>query len=414
MDGIVSGERKWPEAGPIRIPTWIYSDEEIFRRELEVFHYGRCWNYVGLECEIPDAGSFKRNWIGPRSLLATRDENGDVHVVENRCMHRGSQLTWKECGRFDDKLLICPYHHWTYDLTGNLRSMPFFHGAKGLPGMPASFDMKEHGLRKLKVATRGGTIWASYHDEPPDFAEYVGPTILPWFDRLFNGKLKLLGIVRQIVPCNWKFYTDNTHDAYHAALLHTFIPKFGLWRPDGDFHAVPTENGRHLLSHRVYSKGLQEKRNSDTDQMRVMQSDYQLADPRVVTWYKDEFGDMSNSTFHTFPTAVVQQHLSSLTVRHIIPKTVTSHELTWNYIGYEDDDDEMIKARVRISNLTGPSGYIAAEDTEIISQIQPVVNTSNATHVVEMGGHDLEPADTMISESSLRASYDFYRREMKL
>jgi anthranilate 1,2-dioxygenase large subunit len=64
--------------------------------------------------------------------------------------------------------------------------------------------------------------------------------------------------------------------------------------------------------------------------------------------------------------------------------------------------------------LVGPSGYISAEDTEIIAQIQPVVNEHSSTHVIEMGGHGIEPAHTMISESPLRAFYDFYRREMRL
>jgi len=407
--------RKWPEGGPTRIPSWIYSDPEIFKRELETFHYGRSWNYIGLDCELPNPGDFKRSWIGPRSVLAMRDDNGEVNVVENRCAHRDSQLTWKECGHFDGSSVICPYHNWTFTLKGDFRTMPFFRGVQGNPGMAPTFDKAKNGLRKLKVATRGGTIWASFHDDPPDFAEFVGPTILPWFDRVFNGrKLKLLGISRQIVPCNWKFYTDNTHDGYHAALLHTFIPKFGLWRPDGDYHAVPTENGRHILYHMAYSKKLKDERNEVTQQLRTMQSDYNLHDPTLIQQYKDEFGDMSNTAYQIFPSVVVQQFFSSMTVRHIVPKTATSHEMSWNFFGYEDDDEEMVSWRLKHSNLVGPSGFISAEDSEIISQIQPIVNNYNHTHVIEMGGHGIEPAHTMISESPLRAFYDFYRREMNL
>jgi anthranilate 1,2-dioxygenase large subunit len=407
--------RRWPQEGHIRIPSWIYSDPEIFQRELETFHYGNSWNYVGLECELPEAGSFKRAWIGPRSVLATRDENGEIHVVENRCAHRDSQLTWKECGKFEAGMMICPYHNWTYDLHGNLKTMPFFRGVNGNPGMPASFDRGKHGLKKLRVVVRGGTIWATYSEMTPPFADFVGPDILKWFDRIFNGrKLKLLGFARQIVPCNWKFYTDNTHDGYHAALLHTFIPKFGLWRPDGDYHAVPTERGRHVLYHMAYSKKLQNERNEVTKEIRVMNSDYRLADPSLVAQYRDEFGDNSNCAFQIFPTTVIQQFFSSLTVRHIIPKTTTTHELSWNFFGYADDDEAMTKARIKHSNLVGPSGFISAEDTEIIAQLQGVVDNHSTNHVIEMGGHGVEPAHTMISESPLRAFYEFYRREMAL
>jgi anthranilate 1,2-dioxygenase large subunit len=216
------------------------------------------------------------------------------------------------------------------------------------------------------------------------------------------------------VPCNWKFYTDNTHDGYHAALLHTFIPKFGLWRPDGDYHQIPTENGRHILYRIGYSKELKDTRNAVTDELRTVQSDYKLADPGVVTQYKDEYGDMHNSAFQIFPSVVVQQFFSSLAVRHIIPKSASKHEVVWNFFGYEGDDDEMIKARMRHSNLVGPSGYISAEDTEIIAQIQPAVNEYDSRHVIEMGGKGTEAAHTMISESPIRAFYEFYRREMQL
>ncbi|ABE36816.1 ring hydroxylating alpha subunit family protein [Paraburkholderia xenovorans LB400] len=408
-------ERKWPEEGVIRIPNFIYHDEEVFRRELETFHYGNSWNYVGLECELPAAGSFKRSWIGPRSVLVTRDEQGEIHVVENRCAHRESQFTWKECGKFDSNLMICPYHNWTFDLAGNLKTMPYFRGINGNPGMPASFDRGEHGLKKLRVTTRGGTIWATYSEQTPDFATFVGPEILQWFDRIFNGKkLKLLGIARQIVPSNWKFYTDNTHDGYHAAFLHTFIPKFGLWRPDGDYHAIPTERGRHILYTTRYSKELRETRNEATEQLAKMQNDYDLVDKRVISQYLDEYGDNTNTAYQIFPTVVVQQFFSSLVVRHIIPKTATTHELSWNFFGYEEDDEQMVNARVRHSNLVGPSGFISAEDTEIISTLQPIVEEFGGNHVIEMGGHGVEAGHTMITESPLRAFYEFYRREMQL
>lgn len=407
--------RKWPEGGLTRIPSWIYSDEDVFRQELETFHYGDSWNYIGLECEVPTPGSFKRTWIGPRNVLATRAADGSVHVVENRCAHRDSQLTWKECGKFEAQVMICPYHNWTYDMDGTLKTMPFIRGCNGNPGMPATFDKSKNSLKKLRVAVRGGTIWATYSQTAPEFADWVGPVILPWFDRLFNGKpLKLLGIARQIVPSNYKFYTDNTHDGYHAALLHTFIPKFGLWRPDGDYHQIPTEGGRHILYRIGYNKELQNARNDVTKELKVMDSDFKLADPGVVTQHKDEFGDMHNSAFQLFPSTVVQQFFSSLTVRHIIPKNAKEHEVSWNFFGYEDDDAELVKARIRHSNLVGPSGYISAEDTEIIAQIQPAVNEYNSNHVIEMGGSGTEQADTMISESPIRAFYEFYKREMRL
>ena len=57
------------------------------------------------------------------------------------------------------------------------------------------------------------------------------PTILQYFDRLFNGRqLKILGYNKQRIPGNWKLMQENIKDPYHPGLLHTWFVTFGLWR----------------------------------------------------------------------------------------------------------------------------------------------------------------------------------------
>ena len=77
--------------GFTRVPAWVYSDEEIYRRELDTFFAGDSWNFVGLECELPGVGDFKRAWIGNRQVVVVRDGDG-VNVLENRCAHRGGAI----------------------------------------------------------------------------------------------------------------------------------------------------------------------------------------------------------------------------------------------------------------------------------------------------------------------------------
>src|SRR3546814_10442163 len=85
------GERIWPKEGSTRVPFWVYTDPDIYRRELELFFYGPSWNYVALDCEIPETGSYKRSWIGERQEVVVRGEGGQIHVWENRCAHRGAR-----------------------------------------------------------------------------------------------------------------------------------------------------------------------------------------------------------------------------------------------------------------------------------------------------------------------------------
>src|SRR4051794_8427031 len=96
--GEKAATRAWPREGFTRVPAWVYSDPELFEREMETFFYGPSWCYVGLDCEVPDAGSFKRSWIGQKPVVVTRDENGEIWVLENRCAHRGTLVCWQNSG----------------------------------------------------------------------------------------------------------------------------------------------------------------------------------------------------------------------------------------------------------------------------------------------------------------------------
>ena len=147
---------------------------------------------------------------------------------------------------------MCPYHQWVYDLAGNLLAAPFRKGVTGsgghrMGGMPDDFELSDHGLSSLPVATRHGVVFASL-GSPPVLDEYLGETMLGWFDRVFDGRdLELLGYMRQRVPANWKLMFENIKDPYHASLLHVFLVTFGLFRADNPSVTEMDERGRHSV-----------------------------------------------------------------------------------------------------------------------------------------------------------------------
>ena len=213
---------QWPKEGVSRIPYWVYSDPEIYAREQERIFCGRSWAYVALEAEIPTAGDFKRTYIGDKPVVVVRDDAGDVSVVENRCAHRGVQFCQAHLGHVSE--FMCPYHQWTYNLQGDLIGVPFRRGLKRQGGMPADFELTQHGLRKLQVARRHGVVFASFADDVEPFEEYLGLDMLKLFDRVFDGReLEVLGYSRQLMPANWKLMFENIKDPYHASLLHVFL-----------------------------------------------------------------------------------------------------------------------------------------------------------------------------------------------
>lgn len=408
-----AAERSWPD-DPARVPSWIYSDPALFKREMEVFHHGATWNWVGLDCEVPEPGSYKRSWVGRRPVIVVRDKDGEINVLENRCAHRGTMVCWHNKGQAKD--LICPYHHWSYDLKGNLLGLPFLRGAMGKGGMPREFDKKAHGLRRLRVERRGGTVWASYSEEAPSLEAFIGPEMLACIDRVFpaNRRLRLVGYNRQSLPCNWKLYFENSRDPYHAGLLHSFFVTFGLLRTDTPFRAVPTEGGRHGIMASTYSPETASKQNEVTQQLSSWKPDFRLEDAGLVKPV-DEFGDSSMINLSVFPSVFFQQHGNSLAVRQIVPKGCAETELSWTHYGFEDDDETMQARRLKQANLVGPAGYVGIDDSEVLAQLQPgAESVPEALQVVEMGGRGTDRQETMVTETLIRAFYAFYRERMGL
>ena len=397
----------WPLGGHSRIPAWVYSDEAVFAREMEVFHAGATWSFVGLECEIPEIGSFKRTWVGAKPVIVVRDAKGAVNVLENRCAHRGTAVCWENSGTA--KSFTCPYHQWMYDLSGALRGVPFRRGAPGGGGMPEDFRPADHGLRRLRVHLEGGSIWATFSEDVPAFEDYCGPDIMKQVRRLLPGKpLRLLGTARQIIPCNWKLYFENGRDTYHATLLHSFFITFGLYRADSVNRSIPT-NGPHMINTSAYAG---KKVTQSTAEMKRFGETFDMLDKETVTPV-DEFNDKLSSALQIFPSIFFQQHANSLAMRQIIPRSATSVEIVWTHYGYEDDDEQLRRLRLKQANMVGPSGFVSMDDSEVLTQVQRMISRyPESIGMLDMGGRDILPQDTMATDVGIRAFYHFYRNAM--
>lgn len=399
----------WPKEGWSRVPFWVYTDPDLYQRELDLFFYGRGWNYVALECEIPEKGSFKRSWVGERQVVVVRGENNEVHIWENRCAHRGARLCWKKKGK--EESFTCPYHQWNFALDGKLQGVPLKRGVLKKGGMPPDFDNANHGLTRLQVHVENGTIWASFHADPPPFAEYSGPEVMANIHRHFPGrKLKLLGYNRQLIPSNWKLYFENLKDPYHATLLHSFLITFGLWRADTQSESVPAISGHSMM----VSRNVGKKKSDVNADIARFKDTLELNDADTVTPIS-EFSDGRVVAITHFPSVVIHQQANTFGMRHIIPKGVDSFELAWTFFGYEDDSEEMTRLRIRHANLYGPAGYVAMEDGEVLAASQSGAHHADAfSAVLEMGGRDVQPQDHMVTEVLIRAFYKHYREAMGL
>jgi salicylate 5-hydroxylase large subunit len=407
---------EWPADRTTRVPFWLYSDPEIYRQEQEQVFGGKAWSYVALEAEIPNAGDFKRSEIGDKPVVVVRDKDGGVNVVVNRCAHRGVAFCQQPSGNANE--LVCPYHQWTYDLSGKLLGVPFRRGYQGQGGMPADFMPQAHGLQRLSVARRHGVIFASFDAATEPLEDYLGPLMLQYFDRIFTGReLTLLGYMRQRIPSNWKLMFENIKDPYHASLLHVFLVTFGLFRLDQKSAVEMDETGRHAV---LVSRKGEQATNDATRQMRSFKADFKLNDPRLLDPVR-EFADRPFAADATvvmqtlWPNLIVQQQSNTLAMRQLVTRGPEAFDLVWTFFGYADDTPEMRQRRVRQANLMGPSGYVSIDDGEIMMASQAGISPYPEAHgLFEMGGREARNEAHMVTEGAIRGFYRYYRRVMGL
>ena len=438
---------RWSDAGSSRIPFWVYTDEQLHKRELDKIFYGEHWCYVGLDIEIPNTGDYKLSFVGERQVIMVRDrvapkdratDNG-VRVVENRCAHRGVRFCQEPTGTA--RSFVCPYHQWTYKLNGDLAGLPFKDGLKDSDckdsqvqgGMPEGFDLKDHGLTKLRVAVLHGLVFATFSADTEPLEEYLGPNVMPWINRIFRDpetkaprKLTLLGYNRQRIPGNWKLMMENIKDPYHPGLLHTWFVTFGLWRADQKSRMVMDAHGRHAIMLSRRNEGGQN--TAVTEGVTSFKANMNLHDDRVLDvvpeawWTVPDPQDLSAAITPTvtmitlFPSVIIQQQVNSLSTRHIVPRGHGDFDFVWTHFGFADDSPDMTRRRLRQANLFGPAGFVSADDGEVIEFSQQGYDQAdaNAKTLCEMDGTHTGMAEHMVTETLIRSMYAYWRKVMTL
>jgi phenylpropionate dioxygenase-like ring-hydroxylating dioxygenase large terminal subunit len=403
--------RTWPGATLARVPYWVYQDEPNYRAELRQIFQGPVWNFVCLESDVARPGAFRTTFVGEMPVIVVHGEDGRINAFENRCAHRGALIALDDAG--SAKHFQCIYHAWTYDLCGNLTGIAFEKGSNGRGGMPPGFSKAAHGPRKLRTATLHGLVFATLSEETPPLPTYLGDEIHGRIARVLRKPVRVLGRFVQVLPNNWKLYVENVKDTYHASLLHAFFGTFRITRltqgggvlvsPDGGHHASTTINRPEDRTSTAYrDQGIRSEREG-----------YRLLDPSLLDGV-DEFGDgIQLQILTVFPNFVLQQIQNSLAVRQVIPKGPGAMELHWTYFGFDDDDPDMQRRRLKQSNLVGPAGYVSMEDGCVGGFVQRgAAAAADELSVVNMGGDGAESQETRATEASVRGFWKAYRRYM--
>jgi anthranilate 1,2-dioxygenase large subunit len=394
-----------------RVPYGVFTDREWYVREQATVFRGETWSFVALEAEIPKPGDYKSTFVGDTPVIVTRDNEGNINVLQNRCAHRGALVCRERRG--NARRLECVYHQWNYDLRGRLRGVPFRAGINGNGGMPADFNLDAHGLQSLRVARLHGLVFASFSSTVAPLEDSLGPMVVGAIARLFNREIVVTGDQRQFIHGNWKLYAENTRDPYHASLLHLFHNTFGLYRSSQTGACKMDAGHRHTLLYAMAGTSSTEADKAAYQDSRSLNTAFKLADPSVLAGRKEFDDGITLVILSVFPNLVVQQIANTLAVRQIVPYSVESFELVWTHFGYADDDDAMQEIRLKQTNLIGPAGYVAMEDGEAVEIVQRAITRDADAHSwIAMGGGRAEDAEHLVTESAIVGFWENYRRLM--
>ncbi len=404
----------FPHTDGSRVPYKVFSSQEIYEREQERIFRGPTWSFLGLEVEIARPGDFKSTFVGDTPVVMTRNEDGSLAAWVNRCAHRGAIVCRLQRGNAMSH--SCVYHQWNYGTAGNLQGVPFRRGQKDMTGMPKDFDPRHHSLRQLRVESYGGLVFATFSDTVEALADYIGPQMRPYVDRIFHKPIEYLGCTRQFSDSNWKLYLENVKDPYHASLLHLFHTTFNILRVGMKARCIADE--RHGL-HNIVMSIKQPEPGSSSDgaykaqNIRSYDEGFRLEDPSVLEMVQ-EFDELATNHIQPiFPQLVIQQIHNTLVARQLLPKGPGHFELVFHFFGYLDDTPELRAMRLKQANLVGPAGYISMEDTEATELVQRgTARDAEASSVIEMSRAAPEQQDTLITESLVRRFWVGYQQLM--
>lgn len=238
------------------LPPWCYTSEAFYQAEVNNL-FMKTWNFFGHVDQIKKPGDYITvDYVGV-PIIIVRGRDDVIRAFANHCRHRGAPVAK---GEGNCRLFVCPYHAWSYDLTGRLR------GCRGME-KTENFDPEERGLIPLRLEIHGCFIFINFDNEAAPLDDYLGdfPAIMGSYDL---ANLRLTRKAVHAVDCNWKIHIENAMEEYHLPTVH----KLTLDPKEMEHSALPTsENWLDIREHH------------DDNTRALLPEDLEHALPRIPT-----------------------------------------------------------------------------------------------------------------------------------
>lgn len=359
---------------PDHVHGSLYTDPAIYQLELDRI-WRRGWVYVGHVSEVPKPNDYVMKSIGPEPILMTRDREGQIHLLHNRCPHRGNRVCMTDKGQA--RSFTCPYHGWTFGNDGALKGYPFPSGYEGV-------DRKDLGLgRVARVGIYKGFVFGCLSAEGLTLEEHLGAA-RDAIDALClnspEGEVEITaGFLKHRVRANWKFLVENETDGYHPSFVHASIFEVAqsgigsLYSSDStavsrDFGQGHTEND---LRPEFRKRGVPMSWFGTTadklpDYAKRMEAAYGPDEARRI---------MIDGTPHImiWPNLFIAE-IQIFVIQPLAVNETVQHVTALQFKGAPDFNRRL---RQQTMGSVGPAGFLLADDAEMYERTQLGVQASN-------------------------------------
>jgi phenylpropionate dioxygenase-like ring-hydroxylating dioxygenase large terminal subunit len=221
-------------------PAGIYTSPEFLDFETAAI-FRKEWISLAHVSQVPNPGDYLRVDLCGEPMLVTRGKDEVVRVLSRVCRHRGMDLMPGGASLPDQgnqRVILCPYHLWSYDLNGRMLGAPEMQQADG-------FDRSEVCLHEFRSEIWEGFIFVTLNPEAPPLSEKFGRLRDEFLEGWKMGEAKLVWDRHWDCDFNWKILLENFMEAYHhlgahRKTLEPFLPAKGCSTipEDPDFSAM--------------------------------------------------------------------------------------------------------------------------------------------------------------------------------
>jgi len=347
-----------------------WSDQGVYELEKKGI-FGRSWLFLGHESQIRNPGDFAQAYMCETPIILARGEGGLIHASINSCTHRGLPVCRADHG--NTKRFVCPYHNWSYTVSGDLVTIPQENALCSKP------DKTQLGLKRVpRVESWRGMVFGSFDEDIVSLEDYLGDMrfYLDAFFERFPGGIEFMGAPhRWVINANWKLPVENQlGDVNHGAFLHSaIIPREAQDMIEELGYSAVTAPG-HGATFRLMPEG------SPVDEVAwgmegmgglfggsEVQEYLREVQARAAERVGDIRARMKGLTYGVYPNLSFLWSNTSFKVSH--PRGPGKVEY-WSWAVVPADAPDPIKQvlRTNYSSFFGPGGMLEQEDSEVWMQ----------------------------------------------